>query len=75
MMTLFEHAATCTPLMPCQACELVTWLRGKLNEADFEELVNRVENLGPPKKPRGRRRKHGRDNQLTLDEAHRIVTE
>jgi hypothetical protein len=63
-MTLFEHASTCTPLMPCQACELVTWLRSKLNEAEFEELVNRVENLGPPKKPRARRRKLPDRNQL-----------
>jgi hypothetical protein len=74
-MTLFEHAPNCTPISPCQACELVTWLRTKLKEEDFEELVVRVCNLDAPSKRKNGRRKHGRDNPVTLGEAHRLVTE
>jgi hypothetical protein len=57
-MTLFEHAPDCTPLFPCKACEAVSWLRAKLSQADFEELVARVSGLEvPAKKKRVYRRK------------------
>jgi hypothetical protein len=70
-MTLFEHAPNCTPLTPCQACELVTWLRTKISEEDFDELVVRVNNLTTPAK----RKRDYRRKPVTLEEANRIVTE
>jgi hypothetical protein len=57
MTTLFEHSANCSPLVPCGACEIVAWLRGKLSAEDFSELVERIHNLDEPKKRNYRRRK------------------
>jgi hypothetical protein len=55
-MNLLEHSQDCLPLMPCAACDLVAWLRSKLDPKDFAELVNRAGALNPPKPKRGRRR-------------------
>lgn len=54
-MNLLEHGDDCMPLMPCAACEIVAWLRGKLPPEDFAELVNRAKTLTPPKRTRRRR--------------------
>lgn len=54
-MNLLEHSPDCLPLMPCAACEIVAWLRGRLPPEDFAELVNRARTLTPPKRIRRRR--------------------
>jgi hypothetical protein len=56
-MNLLEHSPDCAPLLPCAACELVSWLRNKLSPEDFSELTNRAQALAPaPKRPYRRRR-------------------
>jgi len=56
-MNLLEHSRDCLPLTPCAACELVAWLRSKLEDADFAELVKRAQALNPPKPKRVYRRR------------------
>jgi len=58
MKQLIEHQPDCTPLHPCAACELVAWLREKLEPEDFSHLVERLNELEPPasKRPRKRNR-------------------
>ena len=63
-MNLLEHSKDCAPLIPCKACEIVAWLRGKLNEADFAELTNRAQLLAPEK--RRRRDRSGLGPRATL---------
>jgi hypothetical protein len=58
-MNLLEHSPDCLPLMPCAACDVVAWLRGKLDPKDFAELVERAATLSPPKPKRARRRRNG----------------
>jgi hypothetical protein len=55
-VNLLEHSADCAPLIPCQACELVSWLRGKLSPEDFGELVERAKLLNAAPKRSYRRR-------------------
>jgi hypothetical protein len=54
-MNLLEHSSDCMPLIPCQACEIVAWLRSKLADVDFAELVERAKALNPPKRSYRRR--------------------
>lgn len=54
-MNLLEHSSDCLPLLPCPACEIVAWLRGKMSAEDFAELVTRARTLAPPKRIRRRR--------------------
>lgn len=61
-MNLFEHSPDCVPLMPCAACEIVAWLRGKLRPEDFAELVERTKTLNVMPK-RTYRRRHAKSEQ------------
>ena len=54
-MNLLEHSSDCVPLIPCAACEVVSWLRTKLTPQDFNELVDRAKVLNPPKRSYRRR--------------------
>ena len=41
-MNLLEHSEDCAPLIPCAACEIVSWLRTRLPPEDFAELVTNL---------------------------------
>lgn len=56
-MNLFEHSADCVPLTPCKACEVVRWLRSKLNDVEFAELVTLANGLDRTSKKRAYRRR------------------
>lgn len=38
----FDHLPGCTPLRPCASCITVGFLRRKLSESDFNELVAEI---------------------------------
>ena len=58
-MNLFEHGKDCTPLMPCQACHLVSWLRSRLTDEDNLELSKRAQAFMPAKRIRKSRSREG----------------
>jgi hypothetical protein len=66
-MTLFEHGKDCTPLFPCKACEIVSWLRSTLDAKDFATLIDMVNGLEAPKKKRVYRRKGDSRQPTTAD--------
>lgn len=68
-MNLFEHSKDCSPLTPCQACELVMWLRSKLQGADFDELIERARSLNPAAPKRVYRRRKNAEAQATNEQS------
>jgi hypothetical protein len=58
MKQLLQHQPDCTPLHPCAVCELVAWLREKLDATDFAHLVERLNDLEPPASKRPYRKRN-----------------
>lgn len=67
MKQLLQHEADCTPLVPCNVCQVVSWLRTKLEAADFNHLVEQLEALEAPK-PKRPYRQRNRSRTATVIE-------
>jgi DNA-directed RNA polymerase alpha subunit len=45
MSSLLQHLPGCSPLAPCASCQLVTFLRGKLDTDDFGQFLELSRNF------------------------------
>ena len=48
---LLDHMPGCTPVNPCESCIAAHFLRSKLSEADFKELIAKIKPMPTGKPP------------------------